>query len=439
MSSDDDAPKWSSPELALPRDVILASAIFAAFLVAGVIVPILLPTLSMTGLPDGLLPLGLGSMAGIATASVVRAAARDRTLGALPPLSLLGLAGSIIVLADPSIFVGHFAASLAAAAGLLHAVQWYVPIRHGIRVPERWRLAVCQFDAAFGFWLLLQVVAVVVAIVAFGRNSQLLPVESVLIVGRILALAWSILAFVWCIAKFYRAAFELVLEQVARFFYRIRSTGPGANDSPVIGPLLVVANHACWPDPLFIGKVLPRPIKPIMTQRFYEIWFLKPLLKYVFRVIVVPEAPLRREAPELQQAIAALDRGECVVIFPEGYLRRKDDVPLRRFGQGVWHILSARPGTPVQACWIEGGWGSKFSYRDGPPGSKKKPMDWARRIDVAMGRAEVVPPEVLADQLGTRIALMNRVLEARSILDVQPLQPFELPSHRDGAETEKDE
>jgi 1-acyl-sn-glycerol-3-phosphate acyltransferase len=228
---------------------------------------------------------------------------------------------------------------------------------------------------------------------------------------------------VWCWGWFTRPLVELCLEPVARLLYRV--TPRGAERLPTFGPCLVIANHAAWFDPCFLGVILPRPITPIMTQRFYDQWFLKPLLKYVFRVIVVPETPIKRETPELVQAVAALDRGEVVVIFPEGYLRRKEEVPLRRFGQGVWHILHARPDTPVVACWIEGGWGSKFSYKDGPP-TKNKSMDVRRKIDIAVSAPEAVPAEVLADQLVTRVHLMNRVAGMRSALGLSPLPAFEV-------------
>lgn len=233
---------------------------------------------------------------------------------------------------------------------------------------------------------------------------------------------------VWCVLHFLRPLVELCLEPIARLLYRIKARG--AKQLPPFGPCLVVSNHAAWFDPCFLGVILPRPITPIMTQRFYEKWFLKPLLKYVFRVIVVPETPMKRETPELEQAVAALDRGEVVVIFPEGYLRRKEEVPLRRFGQGVWRILSARPDTPVVACWIEGGWGSKFSYKNGPP-TVNKPMDFRRKIDIAVSPPEVVPAEVLADQMATRIHLMNRVAGMRAELGLDPLPAFELPSASD--------
>jgi len=236
---------------------------------------------------------------------------------------------------------------------------------------------------------------------------------------------YSVVLFVVCLIFFYRQAIELFLEPIIWILYSIRGVGPCAYQLPPAGPLLVVANHASWFDPVFLAKVLPRPITPMMTSKFYDIWFLRPLLKYVFKVIVVPDVKMRREAPELQLAIAALDRGEVVVIFPEGSLRRKGDVPSKRFGQGVWKILRERPETPVVSCWIEGGWGSYCSYYGGPP-TKNKKIDIRRPIHVALSEPETVPEELLLEAMPTRILLMNRVLESREMLGLPPLPRFEL-------------
>lgn len=223
-----------------------------------------------------------------------------------------------------------------------------------------------------------------------------------------------------------RQAFELIFQGILRLMYRVRWAGPGTRRIPPRGPVLVIANHACWFDPMFLGKLLPRPMKPMMTSRFFNIWYLKPLLKYLFRVIVVPDVERRRDAPELRDAAAALRQAECIIIFPEGYLRRTEDKPLRRFGQGAWQILKDCPDVPVVACWIEGGWGSWGSHKDGPPGSK--PRDWGRPIHVGVAAPMVIPSEVLADQMRTRFHLMNMVSNARAHVGLDPLPPFEMPA-----------
>jgi 1-acyl-sn-glycerol-3-phosphate acyltransferase len=238
----------------------------------------------------------------------------------------------------------------------------------------------------------------------------------------------------WSWVRFFRPAFEMTLEPVAWVLYAIRGAGPGLDEFPRTGPCLVIANHACWFDPLFLAKVIPRPITPMMTARFYDLPIMQRLM-VAFGVIRVPEKALRKDAPELQEAIAALDRGECVVIFPEGYLRRTEDRPLRRFGQGVWQILKARPNTPVFAAWVEGGWGSYTSYANGAP-TKNKKKDFRHPIGVGMSAAITVPPELLNEHLNTRVYLMNLVSDARQHLELEPLPAFKLPEKPD--ETDDD-
>ncbi len=95
------------------------------------------------------------------------------------------------------------------------------------------------------------------------------------------------------------------------------------------------------------------------------------MVTHLAETIRVEQSTFRREVPEIQKAISILDRGDCVLIFPEGGLRKKEENLIKQFGQGVWHILNARPQTPVVVCWIEGGWGSYFSYFNGPPDPKQ--------------------------------------------------------------------
>lgn len=234
-----------------------------------------------------------------------------------------------------------------------------------------------------------------------------------------LALVW------WSWTRLFRPLFELACEPLLWLMYRIRARGPGVADFPRTGPCLVLANHACWFDPLFLAKILPRPVTPMMTARFYDLPVIRRLM-VMFGVIRVPEKALKHDAPEVLEAVAALDRGECVLVFPEGYLRRSEDRPLRRFGQGVTQILKARPGTPVFACWIEGAWGSYTSYSGGPP-TKNKRRDFRRSIDIGLSAAVAVPAELMAEHMPARLHLMNLVSAARVHVGLEPLPPFELP------------
>jgi 1-acyl-sn-glycerol-3-phosphate acyltransferase len=217
---------------------------------------------------------------------------------------------------------------------------------------------------------------------------------------------------------FFRDILELLIEFIIWPFYRIQGHGPGLNDFPAQGPLVVVVNHSSWFDPVWLAKVLPRRLTPMMTSVFYDKPIMRWLMVRVIHAIRVEASEFRREAPELQEAVTALDQGECVVVFPEGRMRRRDEQLLHRFGQGIWHILRERPITPVIACWIEGGWGSYFSYRDGPPATNKRLDRW-RKIDVAVSEPEIISSAILANHRATRSHLMRACLDARKHLGLE--------------------
>src|SRR5205807_6869638 len=91
--------------------------------------------------------------------------------------------------------------------------------------------------------------------------------------------------------------------------YRIRGHGPGLEHFPPRGPVLVVANHSAWLDPIWLAKVLPRRLLPMMTSVFYDLPVMRWLMVHVAQAIRVQASTYRREAPELEIAIAELDRG----------------------------------------------------------------------------------------------------------------------------------
>jgi hypothetical protein len=74
----------------------------------------------------------------------------------------------------------------------------------------------------------------------------------------------------------------------------------------------------------------------------------------------------------------------------------------------------------VVICWIEGGWGSFFSYFKGNP-TRNKRMDIWRRIAIAVGPCRILAPEVLEDHRATRAYLMRECLQTRRYLGLDPL------------------
>jgi 1-acyl-sn-glycerol-3-phosphate acyltransferase len=250
-------------------------------------------------------------------------------------------------------------------------------------------------------------------------------------VGAVLvtALLAAVVSWWWLL----RAALELLIEILLWPMYRIRVHGPGTTQ-PRSGPLIVIANHTAWLDPLWLAKVVDRSLTAMMTSKYYDVPILHWLMVKVAHAIRVQAATFRRDVPEISQAVEVLDQKGCLVIFPEGSMRRKEERPLRPFGQGIWRILNERPQTPVLVCWIEGGWGSFTSYCGGPPMQKKR-LDWRRPIDIAMGALIVLDPAIIKDQRATRLYLMETCLKARAILGLPPYE-IGLPSDEDNDKPE---
>lgn len=236
--------------------------------------------------------------------------------------------------------------------------------------------------------------------------------------GWILFLIATIVVLYW-MYLYRREMLESFFEMFFLPWYRFKLVGPGVGHFPTYGPVLVIANHASWFDPVWVGKVIPRQITPMMTSTFYDKPGLKFLMKEVIRAIRVADVARRKEMPpELTEAAERLEHGECVLLFPEGRMRRDEAVLLKHFGQGVWHILKERPNTPIVPMWIEGGWGSFASYYGGTPPTvnKGKWIDWNRRITLVMGEPIVLDPPLLDEHQSTRRYLMDCVLSLRKFL-----------------------
>jgi 1-acyl-sn-glycerol-3-phosphate acyltransferase/MFS family permease len=263
-------------------------------------------------------------------------------------------------------------------------------------------------------------------------ETQLLPGAIGQMVFLMVVTATGVVAAL-CLS--FRCLLEQSLELLERPMYRFSAYGPGLAEFPMQGPVVVVANHTAWFDPIWIGTAVPRFVTPMMTSVYYDKPVIRWLMMHVVHTIRVPQAAFRREAPELKDAVAALDARRVLLVFPEGALKRKEEQILRYFGQGIWRILKERPQTPVVACWVEGGWGSYTSYFHGPPTVNKSP-DWRRPIRLGMSAPIYMDPRVLEDQRATRVFLMRACLEARKHLG---LPPGELPGRAEETNDQADD
>ncbi|HHP50593.1 MAG TPA: 1-acyl-sn-glycerol-3-phosphate acyltransferase [Moorella mulderi] len=89
----------------------------------------------------------------------------------------------------------------------------------------------------------------------------------------------------------------------------------GREKFPLKGPVIVVANHVSYLDPVVVGVACPRRVHFMAKEELFHVPFLGWIIKKLHAF------PVRREKSDrlaLKTALEILRRGEVLGIFPEG-------------------------------------------------------------------------------------------------------------------------
>jgi 1-acyl-sn-glycerol-3-phosphate acyltransferase len=132
------------------------------------------------------------------------------------------------------------------------------------------------------------------------------------------------------------------------FLVYLRLERIGREHLPRSGPLLLASNHRSFLDPFVIGALVRRPVyymaKRELFEKRWQAWILNALGAF----------PVDRGAGDgaaMDTARAILERGDCVVLFPEGTRIRTG--PLGEPKRGVAR-LALETGAPVAPVAVIG-------------------------------------------------------------------------------------
>lgn len=122
----------------------------------------------------------------------------------------------------------------------------------------------------------------------------------------------------------------------------------GEENVPASGPVLLVSNHVSYLDPVSIGDASPRRVVFMAKQEIFQVAPLGFLLRGV------DSFPVRRGAADRQAvktALAMLEEGRVVCIFPEGTRWTGPDLGPAESGAALFAL---KTGCPVVPVYVDG-------------------------------------------------------------------------------------
>jgi glycerol-3-phosphate dehydrogenase (NAD(P)+) len=139
-----------------------------------------------------------------------------------------------------------------------------------------------------------------------------------------------------------------ILQPFFHLYFRLSRIG--RENIPASGPVIFASNHRSFLDPFIVGVLSRRPVYYVAKSEIFKnplvAWFVSSLGAF----------PVRRgagDADMLATARAILERGDCILIFPEGTRTRPGSLGRPKRGVGRLALETGAPVVPVALIGTE--------------------------------------------------------------------------------------
>jgi 1-acyl-sn-glycerol-3-phosphate acyltransferase len=129
------------------------------------------------------------------------------------------------------------------------------------------------------------------------------------------------------------------------------------NRLPKVGPAIICANHNSHLDTMVLMTIFPLRLLGILRPVAAAEYFLKSRFLAWFALHIIKIIPLERKKSNctehpLAKCSEALERGEILIIYPEG--SRGEPESLASFQSGIAHLAKLHPEVPIYPVFIYG-------------------------------------------------------------------------------------